>query len=85
MRRIVLSVGGLAVPCFSTLFHKRHDFRKKILKTKYVCLFSPQHLSEAFPVLGIIQRDIVINEISLHLKTSAGSVARRDLILALKG
>jgi hypothetical protein len=37
-RRIILSsVVCLAVPYFSTLSHKRYDFRKKLLKTK--CVF----------------------------------------------
>jgi len=42
MRRIIFS----SVPCpfplyFSTLFHKRHDFRKKFFNMKYAFWFSP--------------------------------------------
>ena len=37
-RRIILrSVACLALPNFSTLSHKRHDFRKKLLNIK--CVF----------------------------------------------
>jgi hypothetical protein len=63
MRRIILSsVARLAVPYFSTLSHKRHDFRKKmLLNIKCVFWFSVQLLSETFLVLRRIHRDIIIN------------------------
>ena len=52
MRHIVSSyVAPLAPPSFSTLSHKRHDFRKKLLYIKCVFLFSLQLLSTTFLIL----------------------------------
>ena len=62
IRRIILSsVACLAVPYFSTLCHKRHDIRKKLLNIKYLFLFSLQSLSETFVIPAKIQRDFIIN------------------------
>jgi hypothetical protein len=58
MRRIILSsVACLALPYFSTLSHKRHDFRKKkvvehkmcvlILSTAFVCNISHSKTNSA--------------------------------------
>jgi hypothetical protein len=62
MRRFILSpAASLAVPYFSTLSHKRYDFRKKKI-TEYemrVLIFSA-NLYETFLVLRRIQRDITI-------------------------
>jgi hypothetical protein len=45
---------------FSTLSHKWHDSRKKtILNVKCLFWFSPQLLSETFPILRRIRPDIV--------------------------
>jgi hypothetical protein len=59
MRRITLSpVSCLSLPEFSTLSHKRYDFRKEERNTKCVFWFSLQLLSETFLIL---RRDIAIN------------------------
>jgi hypothetical protein len=47
---------------FSTLSHKRHDFRKKkVLNLKSVFRISLQLLSKTFFILRIIERDIIKN------------------------
>jgi hypothetical protein len=52
MRRVTLSsVASLAPPYFTTLYPKRHDFRKKLLNTKYVFRFCLQVLSEKLFIL----------------------------------
>jgi len=69
MRPIVLSYAKcLALPYFSTLSHKMQDLRKKLLKLKFFLLFSLQILSETFLILRRIQRDIVTNVRSIHVK-----------------
>ena len=59
MRRIILLKACLTLRYFSTLSHKQHNFRKKLLSIKCVLLFSLQLLSEVFLILGRIQRDII--------------------------
>jgi len=59
MRRIVLSsVACPALPHFSTLSHKRHDFRKSGIENK---IFFSVQLSEIFLILRRTERDIVVN------------------------
>ena len=64
MRHIVCV---LSPPYFSTLSHKRHDFRKALLNRKCV-LFSVQLLFETFLILRRIRRDIVVSLEKLSCK-----------------
>jgi hypothetical protein len=60
---------GLILPDFSTLSHKRHDFRQRDLNIKCVVLFTLQRLSGTFLILTRMKRDIIINVyICLHVK-----------------
>ena len=47
---------------FSTVSHKRYDYRKKLLHIKCVFRLSPHSLSEKFLILWRIQRLTIINE-----------------------
>jgi hypothetical protein len=46
---------------FSTLSHKRHDYRKIVLNIKCVFRFSLQLVAEMFPIMRRIWRDMIIN------------------------
>ena len=64
MRRIILlSAACAALPYFSTLSHKRHDFQGGggFSHIKCVFWFPLQILSETYLIMIRIQRDITIN------------------------
>jgi hypothetical protein len=61
MHRIILSYVISGWPCFSTLSHRWHGFRKKSLNIKCVFWFSLQILSEIFLIPRKMNRDIVID------------------------
>ena len=62
MRHIVASfVASLAPPYFSTLSHRRCDFRVKVTEHEMCVLIFSTTLCKTFLILKIIQRDIVIN------------------------
>ena len=60
LRLITLSAMFLDLPYFSTLFHKRHDFRgKNIIEHKMCVLISLQPLSETFLILRRIEENMI--------------------------
>jgi hypothetical protein len=52
-------LSGLALPYFSKLSHKMHDFLEILLKTKCVFWLSVQLLFETFLILRRTERDII--------------------------
>jgi hypothetical protein len=65
---ILSSVACPAVQYFSTLPHKRHDFRKTKLNIKCVYLFSLQLLSGTFLILRKIEQDMIKSVYFLYVK-----------------
>jgi hypothetical protein len=62
MRHIVLPfVASLASPNFSSLSHKRHDFREKVTENKMSVLIFPTAFIENISHLRRIQRCTVTN------------------------
>jgi hypothetical protein len=56
------SVAGMDLQYFSTLSHKEHDFRKKkVFEHKMCILIFSTYFVWNISILGIIQRDIILN------------------------
>ena len=62
MRRIILSsVACLALPHFSTLSHRRHDFQIRVIQYKMFVLIFSAALPDTFVILRRIKPDVIIN------------------------
>jgi hypothetical protein len=46
---------------FSTLSHKRHEFRREVIKQEYMIFIVSKTLSDKSHILGNIERNAVIN------------------------
>jgi len=68
MRHIVICALPRSIIYFSTLSHKRHDFRDKSYVTSNVCLGFIYSLRPTFQFLRRIQRDTIINVRTFHVK-----------------
>jgi len=55
------SMASLVLPYVSALFHKRHDFRKKVIEHKMGVLILSTDLFKTFLILRRTERDIIIN------------------------
>jgi len=58
---ILPSVACPGLQYFSTLYHKRHDFKKKVIEHKCVFGVSLLVLSETFFIPRRIERDMIKN------------------------
>jgi hypothetical protein len=53
------NVASLGIQYFSPLSRKCQDFRKNVVEDKVCVLIFPQFLSNIFPILRIIQQDVI--------------------------
>jgi len=67
-RPILSSVASPVLLYFSTIFHRRHDFRKIVTEHKMCVLIFSKVSPETFLILRSIERDMIKIYIDLHLK-----------------
>jgi hypothetical protein len=62
IRHILLApVVCLAVPYFSTIFHKWHSFRENVTQLKMCVLIFSTTLSEIFLIIRRTERNMILN------------------------
>jgi hypothetical protein len=67
---ILSFVACAALQIVSTLPHKRNNFRKKVTEHKMCVLISLELLIVPFLILRRTERDVIKNDIGLHVKYS---------------
>ena len=69
---IFLSIACLVLLYFSTLYHKRHDFRKKIIEHKmhFFFIFSATS-SVTFLIVRRTERNMITMYIGIHVRYSS--------------